>query len=1391
MARGSGGVTETATNKMQTSDGVCLSPVFLPPSHGSNQRPSGYVPGRVVPLRSPPPPKIKPCNEGSSTVTFALDERNRERAAEIKRRKNSFICIAVSLFAFFVVLILFLTLSTRSIDENCPDQNPVLRTWNLGQHLEKTVIIGKGEHFLLSSSVTVHSIVIKKGGSLVFDDDTEGTKNITLRTRYILIEDGGALHIGAAKCRYRSIATIVLIGKSDDDKKVPVFGKKFIGVRAGGTLEMHGLEKRSWTLLSKTLPSTGLVSGSYSFAKNFSRGINLRVIDQDTAEVLVVERFDTHESRNDSRKLHEYLRSLPPGRIVALAVGDSAVKSLLEETKSTIEKLLQSKYVRDLKYRQAWALVGVIGGDNTSYSEDAREHENHDTGGQAFAQKEFITLDGVKFSVSAYSEWKEGFAISGFQVKAANGLILQLADNTTNWNPGDRIVVASTDYSMYQTEEFTLLPCPECNRNQVKIQGQPQFTHVGEVIDGIDMRAEVGVLTRNIVIYGETEDSCYGDNLCQFFNYDTFGGHIKITKNFTSVHLSYVELKSLGQQVMGSYPIHFHLCGDVDEKGGYSIPTYLEGLAIHHSFSRCVTIHATNGLLIKDTIGYDALGHCFFLEDGIEQRNTLYHNLGLVTKPGTLLPTDRNDFMCTSIRNKVHGKYIPVPATDCKAVSTFWIANPNNNLISNAAAGSQDTGIWYLFHNMSTGDTHGLVPETKAELTPLGIFYNNRVHSNFKAGLFIDKGVKTTNASALDPREYLCLDNNARFRPHQNADPKKPRVAAVIDGLISFKNNDLGAWVRGGDIVIQNSGFADNGIGLSFASDGSFPKDIGSSQEVSESLFVGESKNYGTNGGLNKYWGVGGVDSINRTLPRNKTFPVRGFQIYDGPIHLTRSTFKNFMQTSDRFTSAVGFFLKNPWQLTPKNNISAVKFEINVFPKVFFGKAGPWFEENELDGDKNSIFHDLDGSVTGYEGVFVGRMDNDLIRHPDCINNTTWNAVICSGRYSQIFVQTWGSQNLSMSIARDEYPSSPMTLRGINSQRAPFQQYQPILMIGKSYTVHWNGSAPKTTVLYLINFDKDDWIQVALCYPPDSSFQVMSDVYERQSMLVTNIEDYGALNSLEDLQKKQKERKYFFDNSTGLLFLFLQARRSRDGHSYCSAQGCERVKISATMKSSEVSSCFAKAYPKYAKVPKAIVPMPKKTGKLCSNCGASKLFVSSDPQDVYLQAQIKSLSKNEIEQRDNESFIAVNGEKFTFRQTGFYMVIVDACSGKVTSKTSFSQLDSKMKQHLKTGIPQRSVVLLGGRNQLKGLADISPFLYSLGTAKVAELKNKESLAFFGFHGPSRVHWARLYTGTNGTVLGLLEKYIPLQLKEYGCSVPKSSKRKDLELLKQALLETRL
>lgn len=44
------------------------------------------------------------------------------------------------------------------------------------------------------------------------------------------------------------------------------------------------------------------------------------------------------------------------------------------------------------------------------------------------------------------------------------------------------------------------------------------------------MRAEVGLLSRNIVVRGEMEGKCYpySKHLCHFFDFDTFGGHIKV-----------------------------------------------------------------------------------------------------------------------------------------------------------------------------------------------------------------------------------------------------------------------------------------------------------------------------------------------------------------------------------------------------------------------------------------------------------------------------------------------------------------------------------------------------------------------------------------------------------------------------------------------------------------------------------------------------------------------------------------------------------------------------------------------------------------------------------------------------------------------------------------------
>uniref|UniRef100_UPI00398EB529 cell surface hyaluronidase CEMIP2-like isoform X3 n=1 Tax=Pristiophorus japonicus TaxID=55135 RepID=UPI00398EB529 len=1228
----------------------------------------------------------------------------------------------------------------------CPDKAAYLLSWNPGHHEHKKVKIGRGMFLRLESSTSVHSIIIENGGKLVFADSPQAA--ITLRARYIVIRNGGELHIGAERCPYNSSAAISLFGRSTDGPGVARFGQKFIGVDKGGVLELHGRQHLSWTLLGRTVYAGGLQHGAYRFDKHWgSRGINIRVLDPGTAQLLAADRFDTHLWANESRRLQLFLHAQSRGRIVAIAVGDSAARSLTAAARMDIRELLGSQQVTQLGYRQPWAIVGVLGASGSFVVEDKRLYQPNGSTGMAIARRDFQTYDGIHFTVTAFSEWVHGVPHCGFRVDVSRGVILNLMDDATSWLPGDQIVIASTDYSMYQAEEFNLLPCPECKANQVKIDGKPRYLHMGEVIDGIDMRAEVGLLTRNILIKGEMEGSCYGQNFCHFFSYDTFGGHITILRNFASVHLSGVELTNMGQQLVGSYPVHFHLAGDVDQKGGYDPPTYVDNVAIHHCFSRCVAIHGTNGLLVKDTIGYDTLGHCFFLEDGVEQRNILFHNLGLLTKAGTILPSDRNEIMCVSIRDQVYGNYIPVPSTDCMAVTTFWISNPNNHLINNAAAGAQ-------------------------------------------AGLFIGSGVKTTKSNADNPREVLAVDV-ARFRPHENADPRKPRVPAVIDGLVSFKNNDHGAWARGGDIIFCNSGFSDNGIGLTLASDGTFPTDEGSSLEVTKSIFVGESINVGCNGGQNRYWGKGAHGEY-RTLPRNRTFPIRGFQFYDGPVRLTQCTFRKYVPVHDRHSSALAFFMRNAWQISPQNNVSQVKLERSVTLEVFFGKPGQWFGTNGLDGDWTSIFHDLDGSVTGYPDAFVARADNYLVRHPGCLSVPRWNGVICSGKYAQLYVQAWRPENLSLLITKDSYPNHPLKLQGVN-RKASYQQYQPVVMLEQAYTLWWNGRTPEQIVLYPINFNRGDWIQVGLCYPKGTVFKIMSDINQRSSGRVHSVKRYKAAPSFNILQKNPDKSLYYFDSDSGILFIILQAKHVRKGHSYCSKHGCERVKILAHIITWETSDCWQKGYSmKHSSVPARLLTLTGRVTTPCSQCGAPQVAITSDPHRTYIRVQIQSQSRSDIQNGHKFAFIKVNNDVFLFEKPGLFFVMVDACSGDILSRQHFDtahtpQVADSIANYIQATIRERSITLVCTRDDSGWpLAYVSSDFLRLGAAKPIKFYMTGSFAMLGFKGRLKPAWIKVISHSVGQRAASLQHYIPLKLSEYSCPGKEKDNRRDLKLFQDLM-----
>ncbi|MDP8900872.1 MAG: hypothetical protein M3N33_06950 [Actinomycetota bacterium] len=238
--------------------------------------------------------------------------------------------------------------------------------------------------------------------------------------------------------------------------------------------------------------------------------------------------------------------------------------------------------------------------------------------------------------------------------------------NASGWRVGDRIVVASTDYDPHQAEERTI---KNVSGDTVTLDRPLEHPHRGSVqtIAGrpVDERAEVALLSRNVVIEGEEATSA-----------DGFGGQVMFMEGGVA-RIEGAEITRMGQKnILRRYPLHFHMLGE----GGAS--SYLRKTSIHKTFNRCLTVHGTDRLAISGNVCHDHLGHGYFFEDGAETDNAVTGNLGLTTRRPAegerLLPSDGS------------------PAT-------FWITNPDNVVRNNVAAGSEGKGFWLAYPEHPTG----------------------------------------------------------------------------------------------------------------------------------------------------------------------------------------------------------------------------------------------------------------------------------------------------------------------------------------------------------------------------------------------------------------------------------------------------------------------------------------------------------------------------------------------------------------------------------------------------------------------------------------------------------------------------------------------------------------
>jgi len=601
--------------------------------------------------------------------------------------------------------------------------------------------------------------------------------------------------------------------------------------------------------------------------------------------------------------------------------------------------------------------------------------------------------------------------------------------NASGWRKGDEIALASTDFDSRQAERRTITAI---RGNKITLDRALDYMHFGEITYGVDQRGEVGLLSRNIKIQS-SEDSQS--------NY--FGGHIMAMAG-SKMYVSSVELNRMGQHMnLARYPIHWHIVGDGQGQ-------YVRNSAIHSTYSRCVTVHGTNNLRIENNVTYDNVGHCFFLEDGIETGNQFLNNLGIMTKCHPTLPCRPTNLTYgnTSQEGQRAGNIL-IPSDN--TASTFWITNPDNIYRGNVAAGSEAIGFWIALPLHPTGEFEGteISKKTWPRRMPLREFSGNVAHSNFD-GIMFDRGPAPDGTFTVAGASHVAYSDPA--------DPQSEILPTVIDDFTGYKNRNGAIWGRGTYHLFRNLKLADNAIGFTHAAG---PGKAPYSSRVEDSLFVGESANIGNPT-------TAAEIAYGRSLPHvDADFPIRGYEYYDYRHDVVNTKFVNFADNSQREAGAISYLLYTSFGMSTENMTEGLTFE-NAKPVHFPQVQRRW--SSDFAGRaayQSAAFFDKDGSVGGVPGAYIV-IDNGLASsETDCIIKASWNAAICQG--------DMGRLSIDDTSVFSEFSTGPATDPVVLQRDGKRYEYNGEATIPSGAEIRV-ATARENLALHLREMDKGSWV---------------------------------------------------------------------------------------------------------------------------------------------------------------------------------------------------------------------------------------------------------------------------------------------------------------------------
>lgn len=409
----------------------------------------------------------------------------------------------------------------------------------------------------------------------------------------------------------------------------------------------------------------------------------------------------------------------------------------------------------------------------------------------------------------------------------ANDTAIAVLDST-GWQAGDQIAIAPTDF--FGVSETELLTIDQVNGNAIDLTSSvadfrwgllqypsptgmslsnsnlvtPPATE-GNTPLVLDERAEVGNLTRNIVIQAPDDAAWQNDGL---------GAHVMIMSLDSLVQVDGVEFQRVGQAGrLGRYPFHWHVLSYLPDgtELGDATGHYLRNSSIHDSSNRCVTIHGTNGVEVSNNICFDVLGHAIFFEDAVERRNLVTDNL--VMKVRFPAPEDALKLHDINTQNGI-----------VTGSSGIWVTNPDNTVTNNHLADAEGFGLWLAFPAGPLGSNPN-VPIFPYRME-FGVFDGNTVHSNQFRGVMFDN-VEVDDLGTVAALQYgSTADGQPSFDQLQRFS---------INGWTLFKNGDGNFWDRVIWPTFEEFVSAD--------SSGKFFSGSGSEGLITRSLLVGSSLN--------------------------------------------------------------------------------------------------------------------------------------------------------------------------------------------------------------------------------------------------------------------------------------------------------------------------------------------------------------------------------------------------------------------------------------------------------------------------------------------------------------------------------------------------------------------